>query len=124
MKPKLITIAQNLAKTAKHDMFKLAALVFDKQGRVISAGVNHQTKTHPILRRYDLNKTVHAEAAALLFYKHPQHFKGASIFVYRERKDGNFANAKPCHMCQKLIQQFGISKLYYTTETGIVYEPL
>ncbi len=117
--PKLFSTAREASICSDHDQHKLGCVIFDKRGKVISVGHNLLNKTHPLLRRYDAFKTLHAEASALLFYKHPEHFKGASLLVYRETKNGKLANARPCHMCTKLIKLYGLKRVYYTNDQGI-----
>ena len=46
----------------------------------------------------------------------------ASIFIYRETKDGRKALARPCPCCQKLLRQYGIRHIYYTGNDSLVYE--
>ena len=35
-------------------------------------------------------------------------------------KDGGFTNSKPCSHCLSLLKQYGIRKIVYTTEDGLV----
>ena len=44
------------------------------------------------------------------------------IYLYREYKDGNLAPSRPCKSCMAMLKDFGIKKIYYTTEDGYVEE--
>ena len=45
-----------------------------------------------------------------------------SIYLYREYKDGNLAPSRPCKSCMAMLKEFGVKKIYYTTEDGYVEE--
>ena len=38
-----------------------------------------------------------------------------SIFIYREWKTGEFAMARPCPACMRMIQDLGITRIVYST---------
>lgn len=44
------------------------------------------------------------------------------IYLYREYKDGSLAPSRPCPSCMAMLKDFGIKKVYYTTEDGYVEE--
>ena len=97
----------------------LKAVIYDKRGRVLSIGENSYVKTHPIMARYGKavgqpdRITLHAEVSAIL--KCPDLSKAHSIFVSRFNKQGAPRLAKPCPICQSLIDATGIKHVYYTT---------
>lgn len=111
-----------MAKIAsKHSSYKqqLGAAIY-KSGKCISIGFN-QIKSHPKLANKDRFYSLHAEMSCLLNVK--QDIKNASIFVYREFKNGKLALAKPCHFCiSSIIESKIISKIYYTTPNYPYYE--
>ena len=94
----------------------------------VSSGFNSETKCHRLQAKLDKDyyKTessgkIHAETSALLPLRRTD-LSRASIFIYRETKNGTKALARPCPCCQKLIKQFGIKHIYYTGNNSLVYE--
>ena len=95
------------------------AFVYDKRGRLLSSGANSYEKTHTLM--YKAGASVgkpgaiylHAEVAALIKIK--DWSKAHRIFVTRYTKDGKPALAKPCAICQSIIERTGIKLIEYTT---------
>jgi deoxycytidylate deaminase len=100
-----------------HPTFKLSACIVLKK-TILSIGHNYLTKTHPMIRKYDPYKTLHAELDAIIKVKNKEQLRGATIYIYREDRQGKKALAKPCPVCQKIIKAFGIKKMEYTTING------
>ena len=99
--------------------------VIVKKGKIISASCNQELKTHPYIKEYGHHnyiKSIHAELSAILKVKNRDQLRGATIVIYRERKDKSFGVARPCAMCYEIIKRFGIKKMQYTTENGIQEE--
>ena len=102
-----------------------AVLAYGNQ--VISLGWN-STKTNPLQkelnkeRKFDddespNNGAIHAELACLLKVQYMDiNWPKASLYIYREHKNGRPALAKPCAACAKAIRDKGIKKVYYTTD--------
>ena len=84
----------------------------------IGAGFNAY-KTHPHLLKYTKYPFIHAEAHAL-FRAGLQNVSGATAYVIRLNKSGNVGHSKPCRMCQALFAEHGLSRIYYSTNTGVV----
>jgi deoxycytidylate deaminase len=98
--------------------FHVVATIYDKRGRALSIGVNSYDKTHPI-QAYYANKVglphkiyLHTEASAILKLKHP--WKAHAIKVERYNSKGKPVNAKPCPVCQAMIDAIGIKKVEHT----------
>lgn len=109
--------------------YKMGCVIVNKH-RIISSGFNSETKCHRIQAELDMNEykmhssgKIHAETSALLSLRHIDLSK-ASIFIYRELKDGTKALARPCPCCQKLIRRAGIKHVYYTGNNSLIYEEL
>lgn len=49
-------------------------------------------------------------------------FSQVEIYLYRELKNGTLAMSRPCRSCIELLKAAGISKIYYTTNDGYVFE--
>lgn len=111
--------------------FHLGAVVVNHH-RIIGSGFNSATRTDIIQARLDQKKygcfcegRLHAESSALIpFIKRRINLSGASIYVYRELKDGTPAMARPCSSCFELIKKCGIKKVYYTTNNGFCREDI
>jgi len=117
--PKILSIARKASEKSDHPMFKLGCVITDRKGRIYSISSNHHLKTHPIYNRIAPLKTLHAEASAILSIRHKADFSKLHLFVYREYKDGTLALAKPCEYCTKLIKNYGIKNIWYTTPEGL-----
>ena len=98
--------------------------------RIISSGHNSKSKCHALQARLDKEMfgcesfgPLHAEVDALLsLIKKRVDLSRASIYIYREHKDGTPALAHPCSRCMGLIKRCGIKKIYYTTNDGYAVE--
>lgn len=109
--PKRFRLAKLISKQSEYKI-QLGAVIY-KSSKPISFGFNY-LKTHPIFAKEF--GSIHAEISAIL--KAQTDLTGASIYVYREFKDGSLANAKPCSDCMKAIITSGITRIYYTTNNG------
>ena len=96
----------------------ITATVFDRYGRVLSKGQNSYVKTHP-KQKYFAEKNgkseciyLHAEIAAIIKCKHPR--KIHRIFIERYDHSGNPKLAKPCEICQSMIDGMKIPVVDFT----------
>lgn len=94
--------------------FRLGAVLFDKQHRIITAGVNSY-KTHPKLIPFTKYPFIHAEQACILNHG-LDNCEGLSIAVVRVKRDGSIGNAEPCETCKTIMKVVGITKCYHSTE--------
>jgi deoxycytidylate deaminase len=123
--------AKSVSELSDHPKYKVGAVIVLKH-RVISSGFNSNVKTHPLQKRYNQHRfsedsphKCHAELSALLpLIKEGKNLSTASIFVYRQHKNGVLACARPCKSCMELIKDVGIKKIFYTTEDGYAREDL
>lgn len=44
--------------------------------------------------------------------------KGATVYLVRTLKNGDWANTMPCAACQRALKRAKVKKLYYTTGPG------
>lgn len=99
---------------------RVAAVVTDKRGRILSIGQNSYTKTHPLQAHYaekvndPLAICLHAEISALSLLSDNEKKKAHKIFVARVMKDGSTGLAAPCPICQAAIKDFNIKSVEYT----------
>ena len=95
-----------------------------KKNNVISTGYN-QNKTHPLQEKYneislDFVKSkakLHAEIDALI--SAGNNTIDATLYVYRQGRDGICRLSKPCPACMKMIKDCKIKRVVYTIENGI-----
>ena len=84
--------------------------------------VNSYTKTHPFqaflakIAGQDEKQFLHAEIAAILAAGGKEI---NCLNIYRRDALGNYANAKPCIICQLAIKMFDIKEVYYSTPTSM-----
>lgn len=98
--------------------------------RIISSGCNSKTKCHALQAKLDKEMfgceslgPVHAEVDALLpLIRNRVDLSKASLYVYREHRDGSLGLARPCARCMQLIKQCGIKRIRYTTDMGYAVE--
>ena len=110
---------------------KVGAAVVLKH-RIISSACNSDCKTHPLQKQYnkyrfteDSPHKCHAELSALVpLIRDGVDLSRASIFVYRQHKNGSLAMARPCKSCMALIKDVGINRVFYTTDDGFAREDL
>lgn len=121
--------AKAVSELSNYPIHKIGCVIV-KGHRIISSGHNSKTKCHPLQAKLDTEKygtecpgKCHAEIMALLpLMKNKTDLSNASIYIYREHKDGSLAMAKPCSSCQKVIKQLGIKKIFYSIEHGYAIE--
>ena len=122
--------AKAMSELSNHPQYKLGCVVV-KGHKIISSGYNSNSKCHKVQAQLDMERygvdycpgKIHAEIDTLLpLIKRRVDLSNASIYVYREHKNGALAMARPCVSCQKVIKQCGITKVFYTTESGYCYE--
>lgn len=97
-----------------HDCrFKHGAIIFNKSG-IVSIGYNR--KSPNMAKKYGYkNGYLHAELDALR--KANFNVKGCSIIVIRNCKT-KIGNSRPCDICQRYLENFGIENVYFSTREG------
>ncbi len=103
---------------------KVGCLLLSKN-KVIQEATNIETKSHPtqakFARMVGLKEKIylHAEISALVKCRQ----EGAdTIVVARVNSLGDLRMAKPCPICQLAIKEAGISRVFYSTNSGFVGE--
>ena len=114
--------AYELSKSHTTDLktnYSLCAII--KIGKNKYIGYNRK-KTHPLQKEFGKNSHsiyLHAEIDAIRqAYRVEGYLGEANLYIARSRSDGSIATAMPCKGCQKAIQHFNISNIYFTTENG------
>ena len=107
-------------------MQRLGAVIFKGKRKILSVGRNFR-RTHPLGKHFspDTGKElswIHAEVDAVIGCRWYENINGAYIFVARLKRDGTGAGmARPCLICQRILKEYGIKRMYYTTGEGNNY---
>lgn len=97
---------------ATHPRVRIGVVIV-KNGKVISRGHNQMRRIN--LKEFSKwSNSLHAEVHALYKLTIEQTRK-ATMYIYRETKNGNLAMCKPCDYCSKAIQEYKIKQVVYTT---------
>lgn len=103
------------------------------QGNIIGVGFN-TNKTHPMQKYYNRERFVpgatgpfeaklHAEINCLNSIRHMDiQFSKVKLYIYRARISTTYGICRPCPSCMAAIKDLGIKHIYYTTDTGYIYE--
>lgn len=107
-----------LTRGKNKNAFKCGAIIVNR--KTIIASRFNSYKTHPQLIKFTQYPFLHAEQAAILSYgiAELRKKKGIKLYIARTRKDRNLALAKPCSVCQAMIDAAGIKEVYYSTKNG------
>jgi deoxycytidylate deaminase len=104
-------LAKNLSKKSDHYRHKLGCIIVN-HNKIIGLGFN-LLRTHS--KSPNRWKTIHSEFHAILGVD-PADLYGATVYVYREHRNGTLAIAKPCPTCNKMLQDCSVREVIYTTE--------
>lgn len=95
----------------------MAAVGYDKKGKVVSIAVNSYVKSHPLQSKY-ANKAglrekqcLHAEIACII---RARGVKIHTIAVARINREGQPLLAAPCAICQLAIEDYQIREVVHT----------
>lgn len=97
----------------------LSAIIV-KGGKIISVGRNKPKMNSYIKNRahHENCATIHAEIDAIFKVRRKIDLRGSDIYVARITKLGDHGMAAPCPMCMNTIKNYGIKRIYYTTQDG------
>lgn len=109
MLPKFFELAKKMSLKSNHHQHRIGGVVVNKS-KVISLGFN-KCKTHP--KSNQPFKNIHCELDCILGVD-KKLLKGASIYLYRETKEGMPAISKPCKWCEALLRESEIKTVFYT----------
>ena len=91
--------------------FKLGSVLFDNKHFVI--GYNRKFNVNCRSRNNEFS--IHAEEMCIIKANRISNFdfKNSTLVVVRINNSGKFMRSFPCDNCQKLINQFNISTIYF-----------
>lgn len=117
---KLISLLSNIPSPEQvkntRKRYKVIACALDKKGRVLAIRTNDYECSHPLQKHFAVlvGKPeaifLHAEIAALIAAKKEVH----KLLIARIDRNGNPLSAKPCPICQKAIEAFGVKEIEHT----------
>ena len=124
----LFQIARQVSFNSDYHKVKIGSILVYKK-KIISVGSN-SNKTHPLQKQYDIYRNrkglkhrIHAEIDAIIQCSKSD-LNGAYLYNYREDKDGNISNSRPCQACIHALKDKGIKRIFYTTKEGYCMEDL
>ena len=107
-------LAKRLSFKSKHRV-RIGAVISNKR-HIVGVGFNKMDKTHPLITSRNPKKKIHAEVDAIIGVDR-RHLDGATIFVYRELRNGKIGFCKPCVDCQAILAEVGVRRAIYTDPT-------
>jgi deoxycytidylate deaminase len=119
MKPRFFRLARKIALTSD-SKFRVGAVLI-KGNSIMGMGCNDMTKSHPLMTEYSSGTRkplikVHAELAACRGWTPKEVDNRFSLYIFRVRKDGSQGLAKPCDTCFRIIQEAGVSRIYFSMD--------
>lgn len=105
-KKTLLNLAAAMACPERNDFraHRLGAVGIRADGQIVHARNGQCTDKAP---------SAHAEARLARKLT-----PGSIVFVARPLRSSGMGNAKPCAHCQTALKSVGVTRVYYTTETG------
>lgn len=111
---------QDVETASRHASFLV------KRNKIISVGINHPMKTHPVAKVSGARfQTIHSELSAILRANKSSEFKNCTLINIRLSSDSYntgkpiLRKSKPCSSCMKLIMGCPqIREVFYTTNQG------
>ena len=98
--------------------YSITAIIYDKNGKVLSIGKNNYLKTHPLMLKHGLKVgrqqklNLHAEVDAIIKCK--KIHKAYRIVIFRYGKQGQPLPANPCPVCLSVIALTPIQIIEHT----------
>lgn len=115
---RFLSLAKERSKLSDHDDHKLGCVIA-RGNRILGVGHN-MTKTHT--KSPHKFKNCHAEFMAVL--NSGSKIEGATVYVFREQKNGTPANSRPCQSCWEYLMSLGAKKVVYTFEGSFKQEKI
>jgi len=111
-----IQLAKNLAHQSSYGKIKHGAVLV-KGGSVISSAFNKDKFSsfgHRFRKHGCGHATHHAEIGCILGIDRSK-TSGATVYVVRINRKGEYRLSKPCPMCHEVLKYCGVKKVVYTT---------
>lgn len=109
-----LKIAAKVAEQSGHDSFRHGAVLI-KGGSVINVAANNDNHSSFAQRfRTDPGRATHHAELGCVLGLEKSATAGATIYVARIGKKGNWKNSKPCSMCHEVMSYVGVRRVVYT----------
>lgn len=109
--PEPLVAAMSVAGRSELKRFHTGAALFDSRGVLVAMGWSHRCEVQMV--RY---RSMHAEHHAIRRAKHSVDGGVAAVATMSAR--GNWTMSLPCNECRSLLEQAGITAVYYTVPDG------
>jgi tRNA(Arg) A34 adenosine deaminase TadA len=103
----------------------ILAKSYDKKNRQVSQAFNSYQKSDPLQKHFAVlagmpeKQKLHAE---ILCLKRAGDKQVHTLTIERYGKDGRMLLARPCAICTLAIKAFGVGRIIYTSEDGMIEE--
>lgn len=116
---KFLEMAKKISLNSDHHRHQLGAIIV-RGSNVIGTGYN-------VLNRKSTKAphkfmSIHAEYMA--FLNSNRDIEGATIYIFRQLKDGTPSMARPCESCYNFLISKGIKNIVYTCEGSFKKEKM
>lgn len=102
------------AATKSESKYKIGCVIA-KKNKPLGIGYNNMSKTHPKSKTY--GGFIHAEFYAILqILNNRTDCRNSTVYLYRIKSDGSMGTSYPCSTCYKLLIEFGIRDIVYTSD--------
>lgn len=105
-----LSLARQASRKSDHHTHRIGCVIA-KRNKVLGSGHN-VIKTHP--RSPHRFGFIHAEFMAAMQASYE--LQGATVYVFREQKDGTASMAKPCEDCWRFLHECGVKEVVYSFE--------
>lgn len=107
---RLLSLAKQASRKSDHYKYRMGCVIA-KGNKVLGTGHN-LIKTHP--RSPHKFGMIHAEFMAAINAGYD--ISGATVYVFRQFKDGTPSIAKPCEDCWRFLMECGVKQVVYSYE--------
>lgn len=115
---RFLALAKKISKKSDHGQHKMGCVIV-RGGQVLGEGFN-LLKTHP--KSPHSFKQIHAEFMAAMNASYD--IEGATVYIFRQQRNGTWSIAKPCPSCWNFLKKCGIKRVVYSFEGAFVQEEL
>jgi deoxycytidylate deaminase len=110
---KMMQIARQESLKSTHKKARIGVVV-SKSSSILAKGFNKMRHCSVGSIRYaEWRDSIHAERDALRKID-KENLSGASIFIYRELRNGDVGLAFPCESCYRMIKEMALSRIYFS----------
>ena len=105
--------------------YVIQASCFDRKGNLLSTAINDYNKSSPFMAKFAKlagePEKVYWHAECLAIYRAlKKNKKIDSLVIVRYDSKGCLKNSKPCKVCEYVCKFFGVQKVLYSTEQGML----